>query len=80
MMQLDDKIWFGKYKNKTIKTILEGDPSYIIWLNDEADCSFDEGIITKATNLNNARKRSKNDGWEDASYYGNIIECGINGH
>lgn len=34
---LDDVIDFGKYKNKTIREIIDDDPDYIEWALDETD-------------------------------------------
>lgn len=34
---LRHKIDFGKYKGKTVKTILDEDPSYLIWAHEQTE-------------------------------------------
>lgn len=42
---------FGKYKGKTILQVLEKDPSYIIWLNDNKILNIEEQIVEEAIEL-----------------------------
>ena len=42
-------IGFGKHKGLTVSEILEVDPSYIIWLHENTEISFRNGVIREAT-------------------------------
>jgi len=39
---------FGKHDGDTIEEVLESDPSYIVWLNDETDHIVLPEIVDKA--------------------------------
>lgn len=54
-----EKMLFGKYKGNTIDSILENNPSYLVWL--------DENTAFKVPNkqLNEARKYCFQDNWPD---------------
>lgn len=43
-----DVLTFGQYRDKTVRWILEHDPSYIIWLDDEGVCSVSQEILDNA--------------------------------
>lgn len=44
-----DVLTFGKYKGMTVRYILDVDPSYILWLDEEKICSISQSILDNAT-------------------------------
>jgi broad specificity phosphatase PhoE len=52
---LEDSITFGKYKGKTFQEILEIQPSYILWLQEEKIIKFSQEILERAENEENFR-------------------------
>ena len=46
---LDSSLNFGKYKGKSIATILSADPSYLVWCNENIDWfELDDNVLTEA--------------------------------
>lgn len=43
-----DVLTFGKYKGMTVRYILDVDPSYILWLDEENICSISQSILNDA--------------------------------
>lgn len=43
-----DVLDFGKHKDKTVRWVIEHDPSYIIWLNENKICEIPEEIVEEA--------------------------------
>lgn len=43
-----DTISFGKHEGKSIRWLIEHDPSYVIWLNDEKIATFTPEMLDKA--------------------------------
>lgn len=39
---------FGKHKGKTVRWVLEKEPSYIIWLHENKICEVPEEIVEEA--------------------------------
>lgn len=40
---------FGKHKGETVQSILDDDPSYIVWMNDNIDgVDFADNIVEEA--------------------------------
>jgi hypothetical protein len=55
---LDDKITFGKYKGKSIHSVLHTDPSYLVWANDNIEWfKLTEGIYDEALSGQAEQKR-----------------------
>jgi uncharacterized protein (DUF3820 family) len=49
-MNRQDVITFGKHKGKTVQYIIDKDPNYILWIqqNSIRNISFDGGVIMDA--------------------------------
>jgi len=47
----DDAITFGKYFGKSFRYILEENPSYIVWLNDENIVKLPARLVEKAEKM-----------------------------
>jgi len=62
-----DVFTFGKFKGKTVRHVLENDPSYIIWLHEEKIVEFPQSILDNAEDM---VWEEKNDmigrGWDGA--------------
>lgn len=44
-----DILTFGKHKGKTVRWVLEREPSYILWLHENKVCEIAEEIVEAAT-------------------------------
>ena len=64
----DTVVTFGKHKGLKVSTILENDPGYIVWMNDNIDdICFVEGIVREAEDSDLEDSRDKYDdswGWD----------------
>lgn len=48
-MTYEDALQFGKYKNRTLESILSEDPRYLIWMDENLeDINIDREIIEDA--------------------------------
>lgn len=54
-IRLNDKFWFGKYKNKTIKYIIDHDFNYLNSFFHDGKIKYGENILNY---LNNRRRSS----------------------
>jgi hypothetical protein len=43
-----DTLTFGKHKGKTVRWIIEHDPSYIIWLHENKVCEIPDEFVDEA--------------------------------
>jgi len=61
-----EKLAFGKWKDRTVKFVLENDPQYILWLDKEEIVEFDnEEIVHYAGRLYNSTDRYGDSwGWD----------------
>lgn len=67
---LRHKLDFGKYKGKTVKAILDEDPSYLVWAHEETDrLRLRKDIYQKASDLKEEidSERHADMGWGDWS-------------
>jgi hypothetical protein len=46
--KLETVLTFGKHKGKTIRVVLENDPSYIVWMAEELDANFSQDVLIAA--------------------------------
>lgn len=58
-----DTLTFGKHKGKTVRWIIEHDPSYIIWLHENKVCEMPEEFVDEAVENDSA------DASESAYYF-----------
>lgn len=61
-----DILEFGKFKGKTVRHIIEHEPSYILWLNEEKIVEFPQDVLDKAEDemFNHDDSYSEGDGWD----------------
>jgi hypothetical protein len=48
MTDIYDKFDFGKHKGKTVRFVLENEPSYILWCDEQKVVEFSKSIIETA--------------------------------
>ena len=57
-LKLKDTLTFGKYKGKAIEDVLDTDPQYLVWLNENTEHKL-------TTKIYNEAKLYSRDSWED---------------
>lgn len=64
-----DVLDFGKHKGKTIRWVIEHDPSYIIWLHENKVCEIPEEIVEEAVDQGLEDLLDNTFGHNYSSYY-----------
>lgn len=61
-----DVFEFGKFKGKSVRHVIENEPSYILWLDTEKIVKFSKEIIDNAEDNNHSDcgDLSDGDGWD----------------
>lgn len=71
-----DKFTFGKYGNKTVKTVLDKDPSYICWVHDNTSHKFSSSVISEARELSAINRGVSTIDEDSPSLYDEIQQLG----
>lgn len=63
-----DVFTFGKHRGKTVRWVIDNDPSYILWCGENKICEFSQEILDNAEDAD-----IPNDGWhEEPGTYGDF--------
>jgi uncharacterized protein (DUF3820 family) len=45
VLGVDDLMPLGKYKGHTVQEVIEEDPEYLVWAEEESSMDFDEEVL-----------------------------------
>jgi hypothetical protein len=62
MLQLEDELCFGRYKNCTIQFIYKNNPQYLFWLNNYTQHKISPKIMAEV--IKNMSKDMDEDTWD----------------
>jgi len=63
ILDLQDTLPFGRYKDCKVFAVMDENPSYLVWLHDNTSCKVRDKIYTLACKLAEDRAYRRRDGW-----------------